>query len=89
MKAERKIKLISDMIEKEKNVQRKKWKKRKAEYRTRKQNEKANTPPVSDEGDPVPITISRQQMSGRKKVKRDKAKVYRDLKNKNDEIEKL
>lgn len=90
MKAERKIKLISDMTEKEKNVQRKKWKKRKAEYRTRKQNEKANTPPMSDEDDPVvPITISRQQMSGRKKVKRDKAKVYRDLKNKNDEIEKL
>ena len=73
---------ISELSEREKRAQRKRWKKSQRDYRSRKANFLAsqNTPPTSPEysTNPAPST-SRQLQRGRKKVRRDKAKCYKKL----------
>lgn len=95
LREEKKIKLVKEMSEVEKKKFRKIWKKKQATYRKKKKMEDSvmpDSPPLSDEGtvlSPLSSSRSRQNEAGRKKLRRDRAKAYRELRKKTDENEKL
>lgn len=88
LKAENKIKLVKDMSDKEKKNCRKLWRNRQAALRRRKKAEEviADTPPSSDSERP---STSRQRGAGRKSVRKDRAKAYRQLEKQKSEINHL
>lgn len=70
------------------------WKRNSKRYRDNKKREHeavAQTPPVSDEEEIFQQfeNPSRQKIVGRKKLRRDKAKTYRDLVQKDEKIKEL
>lgn len=94
------LKNITNCTEREKRKKRSEWRQATARYREKKRAKaeienvmNSNTPPLSDsEGEllNVPSLLSRSRtMSGRKKVRRDRAKVYRKLRAAEGRIEKL
>lgn len=94
LKQEKKIKLVGEMTEKEKKQSRKIWRKRKAVLRKKKKEEEdmlINTPPNSDIEGGLPVTKrdSRQKQVGRKLVRKERAKVYRELRKQKEDNKKL
>lgn len=86
-KAEKKVKTIADMTEREKRKQRKCWKNASKKYREKKKglaNIISNTPPQSDD-DLVTVPLERRQV-GRKTVRKDRAKAYRKIKKQEETI---
>lgn len=80
-KAEKKVKRVADMTERERRKQRKCWKNASKKYREKKKglaNIISNTPPQSDD-DLVAVPSERRQV-GRKTVRKDRAKAYRKIK---------
>lgn len=66
------------------------WKKHSKNLRDKKKREKeavSLTPPVSN--DKIISRTCRQKIAGRKKVRRDEAKAYRDIRKKDNKINEL
>lgn len=84
---EGKIKPISQMTKREKRKQRKKWRENWKRYSDRKKMEKneeqfiLNDSPPASPGEflPIPQSSSSNKLSGRKKVRRDRSKMYRKI----------
>lgn len=94
-KAENKVKLIKEMSAKQQRERRKKWKLDSKRYRDRKkinltvENEPLQTEEEEGLQNDDKNVSSRQSSAGRKKVRRDKAKAYRELKEKDKKIQEL
>ncbi|CAH1987621.1 unnamed protein product [Acanthoscelides obtectus] len=89
-KAEKKVKNISEMTEREKRKQRKIWKEASKKYREKKKKLSTilnNTPPHSD--DELAATPSVRKTVGRKIVRKDRAKAYRKIKQQEKTIAKI
>lgn len=89
-KAEKTVKSIKDLSLKEQKENRKMWKKHSKNLRDKRKREKeavSLTPPVSD--DEIISGPSRQQIARGRKVRRDKAKAYRDIRKKDNKIKEL
>lgn len=80
------------MSQREKREQRKRWKKNSKTYREKKKslaNTLNDTPPESENGNICsPHSLSHKK-AGRKIVRKDRAKAYRTIKKKNDQIKRL
>lgn len=85
-KVEGQIRSINDMTEREKRHTRKAWRKKKQKERNERKRESTElqleTPPSTPSG-PFPINLTN---AGRKKVRKDRAKAYREIKKLKDQI---
>lgn len=82
-------KLIADQTDREKRKTRKIWKEATNKSRKRKKDAEdeerilnENSPPPSEDGSPMPAEPPQpdgRRRSGRKKIKRNKTKIYRDM----------
>ncbi|CAH1970101.1 unnamed protein product [Acanthoscelides obtectus] len=89
-KAEKKVKNIAEMTEREKRKQRKIWKEASKKYREKKKTLSTilnNTPPHSD--DELAASPSVRKTVGRKIVRKDRAKAYRKIKQQEKTIAKI
>lgn len=92
LKRENKIKTVADKTPRELRKLRKYWRESSKKYRAKKKaelNAINNTPPVSCDESLNEETQSSQKVRGRKKVRKDRAKVYRTVNKQNIYIKKL
>ena len=83
------VKQISDLLKTEQKKKRQDWKAASKRYRKRKEDQKRMLTPPESENEEITVEDMRlrdRKNLGRKKVKKDRAKCYRDLKRKNKEL---